>query len=293
MKTILSIQSHVVYGHVGNSAAVFPMQRMGMNVWPVHTVQFSNHTQYGDWEGDALPGRMIGSLVDGLERRGQLARCDAILSGYLGEPEQADEVLAVVRRVKEANPRAVYLCDPVMGHPGKGCFVKPGIRDRMVAHMPGVADVMTPNHFELEMLTGSTVSTLDEAVAACRALLARGPGIILVKHLALIDKPADRFDMLAVSHDEVWLGSRPLYPFPSQPAGVGDLTSGVFLASLLGGMTLRAAFEHTLSAVDRVLHQTHLCDSRELELIRAQDRIAAPDCHYPALDLSARFYPEG
>lgn len=289
MKNILSIQSHVVYGHVGNSAAVFPMQRMGMNVWPVHTVMFSNHTQYGDWGGKAMPASMIGELADGLERRGQLGQCAAVLSGYLGEVEQVEEVLEVVRRIKAASPDALYLCDPVMGHPGKGCIVKPGIQQLMVVRMPEHADLMTPNHLELEMLTERSIGTLDEAVSACRSLLARGPKVILVKHLIVSDKPDDRFDMLAVSRDEVWSGSRPLYPFTRQPAGVGDLTSGVFLAALLKGMTIKEAFEHTLAAVDRVLHETHAQGSAELELVRSQHEIDQPSCRYDAMDISGRY----
>ncbi|AJC22058.1 pyridoxal kinase [Pandoraea pulmonicola] len=282
MKNILSIQSHVVFGHAGNSAAEFPMRRLGVNVWPINTVQFSNHTQYGKWTGQALPSDEILRLVDGIADIGELGHCDAVLSGYLGAPEQAGFVLAAVQRVKQANPAALYLCDPVMGHPEKGCQVKPGIEQYLVDHMPEVADIMAPNHLELEKLAQHPIHTFDDALVACRALLARGPKVVLVKHLEFSGKPADRFDMLVVTNDEAWHGSRPLYPFARQPVGVGDLTSGVFLARLLKGDTIRAAFEHTLAAVDAVLRITHLAGRYELEIVRAQDEIVTPSRRYDA-----------
>ncbi len=282
MKNILSIQSHVVFGHAGNSAAEFPMRRLGVNVWPINTVQFSNHTQYGKWTGQALPSEEILRLVDGIADIGELGNCDAVLSGYLGAPEQAGFALAAVQRVKQANPAAIYLCDPVMGHPEKGCQVKPGIEQYLVEHMPAAADIMAPNHLELEKLSQHPIDTFDDALAACRALLARGPKMVLVKHLEYAGKPADRFDMLVVTNDEAWHGYRPLYPFSRHPVGVGDLTSGVFLARLLRGDTVRTAFEHTLAAVDAVLCATHLAGRYELEIVRAQDEIVTPPRRYEA-----------
>ena len=133
MKRILSIQSHVVFGCAGNSAAVFPMRRLGMEVWPINTVQFSNHTQYeAGWQGMAMPAGHIAALCQGLCNIEVLARCDAVLSGYLGSAEQGDEILAVVAAVKRANPAALYFCDPVMGHPEKGCIVAPGVTRSLV-----------------------------------------------------------------------------------------------------------------------------------------------------------------
>lgn len=282
MKNVLSIQSHVVFGHAGNSAAEFPMRRLGVNVWPINTVQFSNHTQYGRWTGQALPSEEIVQLVDGIAAIGELGHCDAVLSGYLGASEQAGCVLDAVARVKAANPQALYLCDPVMGHPEKGCQVKPGIEQFLVEHMPAAADIMTPNHLELEKLSQHPIDTFDDALAACRALIARGPRMVLVKHLEFAGKPADRFDMLVVTADEAWHGSRPLYPFSRHPVGVGDLTSGVFLARLLLGDAVRDAFEHTLAAVDAVLETTHREGRYELEIVRAQDGIVTPPRRFVA-----------
>lgn len=282
MKNVLSIQSHVVYGHAGNSAAVFPMQRLGVQVWPIHTVQFSNHTQYGQWQGQALRDEDISLLPQGLAAIGVLSSCDAVLTGYLGSVEQAARVLDAVAQVKAANPAALYLCDPVMSHDAKRCVVDAGIERFLQREMPRAADILAPNHTELEKLAGGALRTFDEALEACRSLLELGPSVILVKHLEFVGKPADRFDMLAVTREEAWHGHRPLYPFDLPPVGVGDLLSGIFLARLLQSGSVRTAFEHALAASDGVMRLTRETDSYELQLILAQDEIARPSRHYPA-----------
>ena len=127
MKNILAIQSHVVFGHAGNSAAEFPMRRLGANVWPLNTVQFSNHTQYGKWTGCVMPPSHLTEIVQGIADIDKLQTCDAVLSGYLGSAEQGEHILGIVRQVKAANPAAKYFCDPVMGHPEKCCIVAPGV----------------------------------------------------------------------------------------------------------------------------------------------------------------------
>src|SRR5689334_22535428 len=146
---LLSIQSHVAYGHAGNSAAVFPLQRMGVEVWPIHTVQFSNHTGYGAWRGRASDAGLIGEIVDGLETRGVLGECDGVLSGYVGAPEIGAAILDAVASVKRANPSARYCCDPVIGDVGKGAFVRAGVAEFMREKAVPAADVVTPNQFEL------------------------------------------------------------------------------------------------------------------------------------------------
>ncbi len=276
MKSVLSIQSHVVYGHAGNSAAVFPMQRLGVQVWPIHTVQFSNHTQYGRWRGQALPDEDISLLPQGLDEIGVLSGCDAVLTGYLGSARQAERVVEAVRLVKRVNPRALYLCDPVMSHSANRCVVDSDIERFLLERMPEVADILAPNHVELERFAGSPIDTMQQAIAACQALLARGPAMVLVKHLQFAGKPGSRFDMLLVSRDGIWHGTRPLYPFDLPPVGVGDLLSGVFLASLLQGGDAVAAFEHALSAGDGVMRVTHQAGAYELQLMRAQEEIAHP-----------------
>jgi pyridoxine kinase len=275
MKNVLSIQSHVVFGHAGNDASVFPMQRLGVNVWPLNTVQFSNHTQYGHWAGSMIDASQMQELVEGIGAIGMLTRCDAVLSGYLGSPEQAEAVVEIVRAVKATNPRAWYFCDPVMGQAG-GCTVEPGIQEYLVETMPKVADGMAPNHNELQKLVGRPIETVEEAVQACREIIQRGPRVILVKHLIDRNSLADRFNMLVVTENEAWMGQRPLYPFARQPVGVGDLTSAVFVARRLLGDPVRAAFEHTLAAVHAVVKATYDAGRYELEIVASQKEIAQP-----------------
>ena len=124
---ILSIQSWVAYGHVGNASAVFPLQRLGAEVWAVNTVQFSNHTGYGAWTGQVFTGEQVAAVIDGIAARGALARCDAVLSGYMGDAGIGAAILDAVARVRAAQPGGVYCCDPVIGDEGRGVFVRPGI----------------------------------------------------------------------------------------------------------------------------------------------------------------------
>ena len=163
---ILSIQSHVAYGHVGNAAATFPLQRIGVEVWPIHTVQFSNHTGYGAWTGRVFEAAMITELVRGIAERGVLGRCDGVLSGYMGSAETGAAILDAVAQVKAANPRARYCCDPVIGDIGRGIYVRPGIPEFMREHALPMADIVTPNQFELEHLVGRTGASARDALAA-------------------------------------------------------------------------------------------------------------------------------
>jgi pyridoxine kinase len=257
---VLSIQSHVCYGAAGNSAAVFPMRRLGVECWPINTVQYSNHTQYGRWEGAVSPNELISALVRGIDAIGALGRCSAVLSGYLGSEEQGSQVLDVVRRVKAANPSAIYLCDPVMGHPAKGCVVPVGVQRHHAQLSAAHADVLCPNVLELGIMTDTQPSSCAEVVAAAQALLAKGSATLcLVKHLAHAGlAPDTAFEMLLVEKGRAspWHVSTPLLPFTRPPVGVGDLTSALFLAGLLKGRTPLQALEHTAAAYFEVMRVT-------------------------------------
>ncbi len=278
MKNILAIQSHVVFGHAGNSAAEFPMRRLGANVWPLNTVQFSNHTQYGKWTGSVMPPAHLTEIVQGIAAIDQLQRCDAVLSGYLGSAEQGEHILGIVQQVKVANPQAKYFCDPVMGHPEKGCIVAPGVAEFHLRHALPASDIIAPNLIELEILCEHAVNSVQEAVAAARELIAKGPQIVLVKHLARAGLSADRFEMLLVTPQEAWHISRPLVDFGArQPVGVGDVTSGLLLVKLLQGTPVREALEHVTAAVYEIMLTTHGMQEYELQVVAAQDRIAKPE----------------
>ncbi|PJG60499.1 pyridoxal kinase PdxY [Aeromonas cavernicola] len=287
MKRILSIQSHVVFGCAGNSAAVFPMRRLGMEVWPINTVQFSNHTQYAaGWQGMAMPAGHISGLIKGLADIDVLAQCDAVLSGYLGSAEQGDEILAVVAAVKAANPNALYFCDPVMGHPEKGCIVAPGVTRFLTEQALPVADIMAPNLLELETLCATQLPDLAHTRAAAHQLLAKGVSMVLVKHLGRAAQDVSRFEMLLATPQGDYLVARPLYEFAKQPVGVGDLISALMLANLQAGHDPISAFERTNAAVDAVLLKTWQAGAYELQLIAAQQAFAEPMIAHRAVRLA-------
>ncbi|MHD0230869.1 pyridoxal kinase PdxY [Corynebacterium diphtheriae] len=271
---ILSIQSHVSYGHVGNSAAVFPLQRIGHEVWPVHTVNFSNHTGYGQWGGELIPAAQVRNVIDGMEQRGAFERIDAILSGYQGGSDIADVIVDAVARIKEANPQAVYACDPVMGNAKSGCFVSdlipPLLRDKVVP----VADIITPNQFELEYLTGvpahDTTSTL-EAIAAAQEM---GPDTVLVTSVRRPETPADAIEMLAANEQRAWLVRTPFIDFKRN--GSGDVTAALFTGHYIRERNAADALARTASSVFDLIETTFTADSRELLIIESQEAIAHP-----------------
>ena len=286
MKRILSIQSHVVFGCAGNSAAVFPMRRMGMEVWPVNTVQFSNHTQYSQgWQGMVMPDGHIRQLITGLADIGVLGQCDALLSGYLGSAKQGEEILAAVARLKALNPNALYFCDPVMGHPDKGCIVAPGVADFLKNRALACADMLAPNLLELEQLTEREIRNVPQALAACQQLRDQGVKLVMVKYLGKAGFAMDRFEMLLVCEEGAFHISRPLYPFARDPIGVGDLLSATMLANLLAGFTPVAAFERTNASVDAVVAQTWLAEAYELQLVAAQQAMVLPQVREQATRL--------
>ncbi|WP_216782520.1 pyridoxal kinase PdxY [Candidatus Profftia tarda] len=277
MKNILSIQSHVVFGHAGNSSAVFPMRRMGVNVWPLNTVQFSNHTQYGRWTGCLMPDNHLNEIVQGIINIEQLKNCDAVLSGYIGSPEQGRHILDIVRKVKSANPNAWYFCDPVMGHPEKGCIVAPGVADFLACDAIKNSDIIAPNLLELVKLTGHNIKCVEDALTAARSIINHSNRIVLVKHLSYAGYYKNCFEMILVTADEAWHISRPLIDFGDrQPVGVGDLTSGLLLVGMLQGKSLKKAFEHMTAAVYEVILTTKEMGSYELQLVAVQDRIVQP-----------------
>jgi pyridoxine kinase len=273
---ILSIQSSVAYGHVGNSAAVFPLQRLGHEVWPVLTVHFSNHTGYGAWRGPLLAPTDVADVIDGIDDRGVLGEADAVLSGYQGDPAVGAVILDAVARVKKLNPDAVYCCDPVMGDVGRGMFVRPGIPEFMRDTVVPQADILTPNHFELDFLSGRTTTTLEEVLAAVDVVRDRGPRDVLVTSVLHDGLAESSLDVVAVSDEGAWAVTTPLLPIT--PNGGGDVTAALYLAHLLGTGSAPEALGRTVASVFAVLEATIAAGTRELALVAAQDAIAqAPD----------------
>ena len=271
---ILSIQSSVAYGHVGNSAAVFPLQRLGHEVWPVLTVHFSNHTGYGAWRGPLLAADDVREVIAGIDDRGVLGQADAVLSGYQGDPAVGAVILDAVARVKELNPDAVYCCDPVMGDVGRGMFVRPGIPEYLRDTVMPQADILTPNHFELDFLAGRETTTLDEILDAVDDVRALGPRDVLVTSVVHGDVAEGKLDMVAVSDAGAWAVETPLLPIT--PNGCGDVTAALYLAHLRTTGSAETALSRTASTVFAILEETIEAGTREIQLVAAQDRIAEP-----------------
>ncbi|HEX4765915.1 MAG TPA: pyridoxal kinase PdxY [Lichenihabitans sp.] len=278
---ILSIQSHVAYGHVGNAAATFPMQRLGHEVWPIHTVQFSNHTGYGAWRGQVFDAGLIGECVEGLTELGVLARCDGVLSGYMGSADTGLAILGAVERVRAANPSALYCCDPVIGDTDTGVFVRPGIAEFMRERAVPAADIVTPNQFELELLCGHPVGTLDALRQGLAALHGLGPRTVLVTSYLGEETPGDAIDLVASDGATLWrLRTQRL---DLSVNGAGDAIAALFFVSLLERRSAPEALAHAGSAIFGLLRMTAEAGARELRLVAAQDEFVTP---------SRRFEPE-
>jgi len=279
---ILSIQSSVAYGHAGNSSAVFPLQRLGFEVWPVYTVHFSNHTGYGEWRGPVFEPDTVADVITGIEERGVLGECDAVLSGYQGGEQVGAVILDAVARVKAANPRAIYCADPVMGDVERGFFVRPGIPEFMRDKVIPAADIVTPNQFELDYLTGSEVRTVDGLLTAIDALRERGPRTVLVTSVQTDETPADSVQLAVVTDEGAWLVTTPLLPM--YVSGAGDATAAIFLARWLAEDPAKALAD-TADSVFSIMERTHQAGTREIQLIQSQDAIAHPQGRFEVVRL--------
>lgn len=282
MRTILTIQSHVAFGHVGNRAAVFPLERLGFDAIAVNTVQFSNHTGYGAWTGMILPPDHIADVLRGVEARGAMDGVHAVLTGYMGDAALGDVVLSAVTRAKQGKADALYCCDPVMGDVGRGFFVRPGIpeffRDRAVPQ----ADIITPNQFELEFLTGRTVTDLSSALSATKAARKLGPRWVMVTSLTRSDAPDDSIEMLLDGPDGAFLVATPRLDLSPMPNGAGDCVAALFLAKFLETGDGQLALSHAASAIYAVFRATRDAGQRELQIIAAQDQLVHPSRYFSA-----------
>jgi len=286
---VLSIQSHVVYGYAGNTAAVFPMQRLGREVWAINTVEFSNHTGYGSWRGRILGGELAGELVAGLEERGALGDCEAVLSGYMGDATVARAIAGAVRKVRATSPGALYCCDPVMGDVGRGVYVRPDIPAMFRDELVPLADIVTPNEFELETLTGVGVRRIDDARRAIDTLHGRGPGIVLVTSHR--DGTPGTIGMLASDKSGLYIVQTPELPITTGVAGSGDLTASVFLSRYLETSDVKRALELCAASIFGILEASWKAfrdDSAgesklmELRIVQAQNELDSPSRFFEA-----------
>ncbi|WP_336640327.1 pyridoxal kinase PdxY [Microbacterium sp. USHLN272] len=277
---ILSIQSAVAYGHVGNSAAVFPLQRIGVEVLPVYTVNFSNHTGYGAWRGPMIDPAEVREVITGIQDRGVFGGIDAVLSGYQGGEGIGDVIIDAVARVKAENPNAVYTCDPVMGNAKSGCFVAPAIPVLLRERVVPVADIITPNQFELGFLTETEPDTLESTLASVDLARAMGPRTVLVTSVERPDREEETIEMLAADEEGAWIVQTPHLPMKAN--GSGDVTAALFTAHYVETGSAQVALERTASSVYDLLKATLDSGERELQLVEAQEFYAHPRMQFSA-----------
>jgi pyridoxine kinase len=283
--TVISIQSQVAWGHVGNSAAVFAMQMHGIDVTAVPTTLLSNRPGYPTIRGRVLDAQLVADLLLGVEERGALDTCRMILSGYLGSPEIAAVVADFVQRAKARHPALLYCCDPVLGDRDRGLFVHadipPLVRDRLCR----LADIITPNHFEFEWLCGAKATTTDQVIAQAQALLARGPSTIVVTSAELADLPDGQIETLAVersqARSQAWRVGTPKLPI--SPSGTGDLFAALFVAARLQEKDTPDALGHAASAIFAVLERTAISGTEEMRIVESAGLLAQPKRRFDAI----------
>ncbi len=269
---ILSIQSHVAYGYVGNRAAVFPLQNLGIEVIAVDTVQFSNHTGYGAWTGQVFDPAHLQDIIDGLFARGAMDSVNAVLSGYLGSAALGTVIKQTLEKLRNRNPDVIYCCDPVMGDTGRGFFVPQDIAQLFRDKMAGSATIVTPNQFELGYLTGRDIHTRADALAACDDLHRRNIDTVLLTSMETVDTKPGTIEMLASGRKgrDRWQITTPKLPIDPAPNGAGDMTAALFTGHRINGKPVKSALEHTASAVYSVFETTRIMGRRELALIQSQ-----------------------
>ena len=277
---VLSIQSHVAYGHVGNDAAMLPLQLLGIEPVAVHTVQFSNHTGYGEFKGQVFTPAHVQDVLDGLRARGVLERCTAVLSGYLGDAGVGEAILAAVQEVRASQPKAYYLCDPVMGDVGRGVFVRPGIPDFLRKRALSQASVITPNHYEFELLCGGPLTTVQAATQAARTMLRQmhdsQSALIVITSLRTDDLPTDQLATLAVTADKAWLVQTPYVDLHPLPNGMGDVFAAVLLGHLIQERAIPDAVSRAVSTLYAMVSRTEV-SQRDLPLVACREQITEPE----------------
>src|SRR5882672_671836 len=286
--TVISIQSQVAYGHVGNSAAVFPMQMHGIDVIAVPTTLLSNRPGYPTIRGRVLDAQLVADLLLGVEERGALETTKMILSGYLGSEEIAAVVADFVQRAKARNPALTYCCDPVLGDRDGGLFVQAGIPSLMRDLLCPLADLITPNHFEFEWLCGAKTTTIDHVIAQAQALMVRGPSTIVVTSAELADTPDGQIETLAVERFKAgfkaWRLRTPKLPI--SPSGTGDLFASLLVSARVREANTPDALSHAASAIFAVLERTAARGTEEMRIVETATLLADPKRRFDAIDIS-------
>ncbi len=266
MSKVMSISSQVVYGHVGNSTSAFVLQRMGHEVLAVPTILLSNCPGYKAIAGEPLDPRKLDAMLEAAFGNGWLAGADAVMTGYLPSAEHAVLCEHWVRKIKDANPQAIYLCDPIIGDEPGGIYIKEAAASAMRDRLLPLADILTPNSFELFWLSGTAIADAGSAVAAARSLMR--PAVLITS------APAPEQHMLAnilVEGDSITATAAPREIVHAH--GTGDFFASVFLAHRLNGLSNAIAMRAASAAIGHVLRAS--AGQSELALVETQASWAA------------------
>ena len=274
---VLTLQSSVAYGHVGNSTAAFALQRLGREVIRIDTVRFSNHPAHGGFTGDNTSSAEINSLISGLSSGGFLLNVSAVLSGYLGTSSNAQSVKQAVLTTRTANPAVIFCLDPVIGDRPKGRFVAEDVPNAIATELLPIADIATPNAFELEILSGLKVQTTAQAIEAARVLLNQHSLRVVVTTGLHV---GNSIITIAVTRSQAWEVCTPRIDAPA--FGAGDLFCAIFLARYLENASPDRALSLAASSVFAVFAETARSGKPELALIKAQDALLNPPEIFPA-----------
>lgn len=285
INNILSIQSHVVYGYVGNKVANFVLQRLGNETLIINTAQLSTHTGYKNYSGMIFDHHHINQIIDTLDHNSMLSKCNAVISGYIGNENIGDSLLTALSMIKGKNNQAIYCCDPVMGDNNRGFFVQPEVKDFMQRAI-GVADIITPNQFEACALTNSTIMNIDDLKSVLQTLHKLGPKIILIT--SVVCEGINNGDISNIIFDgqNYYLCTTPYIEFKQYPNGCGDLLASLFLSHYLSFKDIERALQLTVSSVFAILQSTKYKGSRELDIINSQDQLIKPCNKFPIIKLN-------
>lgn len=275
---VLSIQSHVAYGYAGNKAAVFPMQKLGIDVSPIYTVQLSNHTQYDFFKGSFFNANDIQNVIDGMMANNFLSKQDAILSGYIGDLEIAKVIANTVAELKEENPSSLYCCDPVFGDKYDDqeqghIFASEDHPNIFLEHLLPLADIITPNLFELSVLSSTEIKDYSDIAKACEKLIKITKNNQLVIIVTSVSFSHSKTGIAIYNKGDFSHIESPKYKVQPKVSGSGDITAAMFLSYLLKGKSLDEALKSVTQCLDGIFRVTHELDTDELALIQAQEYI--------------------
>lgn len=262
--SVISIQSQVVYGHVGNSAAVLPMQARGLNVAAVPTTLLSNHPGYETMRGRVLEPELVSDLLRGVEERGLISSSRYIVSGYLGSRANGEVVADFVTRARKINPDITYICDPVMGDTGLGVFVADPVVEFIIRQLVPLADLLTPNQFEVGLITGCEITSFDILQEKVRQIQALNNARLIATGCIFPDTPYGSLENVVFENGgETRLTT---VRVPIVPVGTGDLFTGLLTANLAYGSTLTEAARNAASTVLKVVGRTAAQSEQEMQL---------------------------